>query len=188
MTRSSDWSHRTCSKFFLVTYILSFYILSTTTRSSSSHWKLVLDESSGRHVIVPSIEELSPTTEKPYVQVRHSPLHGRNNNNNGTAETNSTVTPLNPNIPSWAAKEDEELVFHILTTTVLSPRGSWTKNGQEVYCSQCPMMGRVRVGGGRSSSLDTNDGDLMEDGLEVLDCGRPANFTYYDQLVSVLTK
>jgi len=120
---------------------------------------------------VPSGEELHGSTLSPVaVPAKQSP---DNRNNNGTTE-GPTV-----GLPSWAAREHEDLVFQILTTTVLNPRGSWTKNGQELYCSGCPMLGGKIV----------NDSTTqLDEGGEILDCGKSVNFTYYDQLMGIANR
>lgn len=92
----------------------------------------------------------------------------------------------------WLSEEDDELVLRILATTVMSPKGSWTKNGHELYCSNCPIAGSaVRNGNaGHSGQISgtLQDDYLVERQQEVLDCGRPANFTYYDQLIGVANR
>ena len=73
----------------------------------------------------------------------------------------------------------------------MSPKGSWTKNGLELYCSNCPIAGSaVHNGNAGHSGHDsgTMQDEYLMQGQEVLDCGRPANFTYYDQLIGVANR
>lgn len=90
-------------------------------------------------------------------------------------------------------EEEVELVLQILATTVINS-GSWIKNGEETYCRGCTLGG----GASNPSLMISSDfeniseggivGVVDDDSPEVLDCGRPANFTYYDQLIGVANR
>lgn len=95
------------------------------------------------------------------------------------------------------SEEEVELVLQILATTVINS-GSWIKNGEETYCKGCTLAGGgassnpmlmssdyENISGGGSGGLGVT---VDDDSPEVLDCGRPANFTYYDQLIGVANR
>ena len=173
----SDWVSYTTSRALWTLFFLSFTFLHTSTRSSSTHWRLVVEEGSGRNLIVPSDEaELHGSPLK----TAHAPIPPKSiKSKNGTSSSGPGPGP-----PSWVAREDEELVLQILTTTVLSSRGSWTKNGLETSCSGCSLG----VGKGERGSNDSTSLPGPDDTAEVLDCGKSANFTYYDQLMGIANR
>lgn len=99
-----------------------------------------------------------------------------------------------PSSSLWISNSEEEveLVLQILATTVINS-GSWIKNGDETYCRGCTLGG----GGANNPSIMISDFEntsgavgvtLDDDSPEVLDCGRAANFTYYDQLIGVANR
>lgn len=76
-----------------------------------------------------------------------------------------------------STREEDDLVFQILASTVVNS-GGWMKNGQEVYCPSCPM--------GQHHRLQDDDGSLyvtsVDDGThEPLECGKPGmlNIHYF---------
>jgi len=93
---------------------------------------------------------------------------------------------------SWVPPmEEDDIVLQILATTVITAKGSWTKNGQEVFCSNCPMLGSNSVSFAEShmeSSKSKSSDLVLEDSSDILDCGRAANFTYYDQLIGIANR
>ena len=81
-------------------------------------------------------------------------------------------------------EEDQELMLDILMSTVTNVDGTWKKTWQE-ESRRCTTMGL-----GCTPALATNNrGQAISNALpetdEVLDCGRPVNFTYYDHLVGI---
>ena len=78
----------------------------------------------------------------------------------------------------------QEVMMDILLSTVTNHEGMWKKTTNENHCSlhginHCQMK--------YSQQLRNNRGILIDDDLddEVLDCGKPVNFTYYDHLVGI---
>merc|ERR1719282_1653508 len=78
----------------------------------------------------------------------------------------------------------QEQMLDILLSTVTNHEGMWKKTTNENHCSlhginHCQMK--------YSQQLRNNRGILIDDDLddEVLDCGKPVNFTYYDHLVGI---
>lgn len=70
---------------------------------------------------------------------------------------------------------EDDPVFNIITSTVHMGQ-SWEKHGVEYYCTNCHTVQP------KSERFNFTDGE------EVLDCGKPVNFTYYDNLVGVLNR
>ena len=82
----------------------------------------------------------------------------------------------------------QELMLDILLSTVTDHEGMWKKTSAENYCSvhgisQCQQSRPVRNNRGLLK-LDSDKNNYEED-EEVLDCGKPVNFTYYDHLVGI---
>lgn len=86
------------------------------------------------------------------------------------------------------AEQEDDIVFQILSSTVLTS-GAWMKNGKETYCASCPMGQQFSSA---ESSVDEemqqqrSANDVTTD--EPLECGKPANFTYYDQLMGIANR
>jgi hypothetical protein len=81
-----------------------------------------------------------------------------------------------------SSREEEDIVFQIISSTVVHA-GAWTKNGKEHYCAHCPM--------GQHYRLQDEEGNVYmstEESQEPLECGKPANFTYYDQLMGIANR
>jgi hypothetical protein len=101
----------------------------------------------------------------------------------------------------FADREEDDIVFQILASTVVMNSGAWMKNGKETYCMNCPMgqhnnnNGGGGGGGGSADGMsyasgeDMNPLEMSSDELqEPLECGKPANFTYYDQLMGIANR
>lgn len=118
-----------------------------------------------------------------------------------TDTQNDSLTYSRLSRPSslWISNSEEEVdvVLQILATTVINS-GSWIKNGEETYCRGCTLGGGANnpslmipsdydtISGGGGGGIPINVVD--DDSPEILDCGRPANFTYYDQLIGVANR
>ncbi|ODN06246.1 Tetratricopeptide repeat protein 17 [Orchesella cincta] len=181
--------------YFLTLYVLSLHILDTNTRSSP-HWRLV--EENGRNTIVPDPTPTMSISGSPSGGNSQSLSYGQGRLSHVSSDTQNESLPYSRlNRPSslWISNSEEEveLVLQILATTVINS-GSWIKNGDETYCRGCTLGGGASnpslmmssdyeniSGGGIAVTVD-------DDSPEVLDCGRPANFTYYDQLIGVANR
>lgn len=82
----------------------------------------------------------------------------------------------------------QEAVLDILMSTITSSDGTWRKTSQEKACFHCekPNVGVAR--NNRGLPIEGYDSDAsgetdLDD--EVLECGKPVNFTYYDHLVGI---
>ncbi|XP_044271216.1 uncharacterized protein LOC123015515 isoform X2 [Tribolium madens] len=71
---------------------------------------------------------------------------------------------------------EDDPIFNIITSTVHLGH-SWIKERVEHYCTNCHVK-----------NLNTNVVVKPPEPDEVLDCGKPVNFTYYDNLVGVLNR
>lgn len=80
---------------------------------------------------------------------------------------------------------DDDPVFNIITSTVHLGQ-SWVKERVEYYCTNCPSM-KTDKAFGNTTLFGKSPGTASEPD-EVLDCGKPVNFTYYDNLVGVLNR
>jgi len=88
-------------------------------------------------------------------------------------------------IPPRPGDETQEILMDILLSTVTDNDGMWRKTSQENHCrmyglTQCQRNNPSR--NNRGIPLETED---LYDDDEVLDCGKPVNFTYYDHLVGI---
>jgi len=88
------------------------------------------------------------------------------------------------NVPG-TGEDTQELMMDILLSTVTDSEGMWKKTSAENYCriygmSQCQRNNPARNNRGILIEME----DPYED-EEVLDCGKPVNFTYYDHLVGI---
>ena len=89
--------------------------------------------------------------------------------------------------------ESQEAVLDILMSTVTDRDGMWKKTSKERFCSHCNHPGGSGiVRNNRGLPLndwndpgDRDDEDDEEWRSESLECGRSANFTYYDHLVGI---
>lgn len=84
--------------------------------------------------------------------------------------------------------DNQELMMDILLSTVTDNEGMWKKTSSENYCrlygmSQCQRHNPARNNRGLLIDPDSS-GDIYDED-EVLDCGKPVNFTYYDHLVGI---
>ena len=88
---------------------------------------------------------------------------------------------------SGGKKEDvakQEVMMDILLSTVTNHEGMWKKTTNENHCS---LHGISHCQESYSQPTRNNRGILIDDDLddEILDCGKPVNFTYYDHLVGI---
>ncbi|RZB40934.1 tetratricopeptide repeat protein 17-like [Asbolus verrucosus] len=84
---------------------------------------------------------------------------------------------------------EDDPVFNIITSTVHLGQ-SWVKERVEYYCTSCHTVRNIkteRTLNGTTNVVVKNLG-MKLDAEEVLDCGKPVNFTYYDNLVGVLNR
>merc|ERR1719378_368389 len=78
----------------------------------------------------------------------------------------------------------QEQMLDILLSTVTNHDGMWKKTTNENHCS---LHGITHCQESYAQPSRNNRGILIDDDLddEVLDCGKPVNFTYYDHLVGI---
>ena len=78
----------------------------------------------------------------------------------------------------------QEVMMDILLSTVTNVDGMWKKTTNENHCS---LHGISHCQESYAQPTRNNRGILIDDDLddEVLDCGKPVNFTYYDHLVGI---
>merc|ERR1719427_1738718 len=79
----------------------------------------------------------------------------------------------------------QEVMMDILLSTVTNHDGMWKKTTNENHCSlfgmsHCQASYALPARNNRGILIDSDD---LDD--EVLDCGKPVNFTYYDHLVGI---
>merc|ERR1719300_415718 len=81
----------------------------------------------------------------------------------------------------------QEQMLDILLSTVTNHDGMWKKTTNENHCS---LHGITHCQESYAQPSRNNRGILIDDDLddEVLDCGKPVNFTYYDHLVGIQTR
>ena len=94
--------------------------------------------------------------------------------NNGSQENNLSSNDF---------EDDQELMLDILMSTV-AVDGTWKKTWRDDSSRRCGLttcanVAPVTNNRGQPISSAANDAD------EVLDCGKPVNFTYYDHLVGI---
>uniref|UniRef100_A0A182Y7R7 Uncharacterized protein n=1 Tax=Anopheles stephensi TaxID=30069 RepID=A0A182Y7R7_ANOST len=82
--------------------------------------------------------------------------------------------------PYHPEDEDEESTFHIITTTAANYRdNTWRRHARDkiivIYSADSTAGANIK---GAGTSVSTEPAD-------VLDCGKPVNFTYYDDLIGV---
>ncbi|GJQ84069.1 hypothetical protein Trydic_g10527 [Trypoxylus dichotomus] len=80
---------------------------------------------------------------------------------------------------------DDDPIFNIITSTVHFGQ-SWIKQGVEYYCTHCQnVQSKNTVEKNVPSPSPSPPPTSVE---ESLDCGKPVNYTYYDNLVGVLNR
>ncbi|KAI4462150.1 ttc17 protein [Holotrichia oblita] len=72
---------------------------------------------------------------------------------------------------------DDDPIFNIITSTVHFGQ-SWIKQGVEYYCTHCQNV----------QQRNTAEKNVLSSSEDTLDCGKPVNYTYYDNLVGVLNR
>ncbi|XP_022915946.1 tetratricopeptide repeat protein 17-like [Onthophagus taurus] len=78
---------------------------------------------------------------------------------------------------------EDDPIFGIITSTVYIEH-SWIKQGVEYYCTRCTQQNQSSKNWTRNIDIKTEQENIDE----VLDCGKPVNFTYYDNLVGILNR
>ena len=149
------WSCFRCSFLFL----LCCALYSHTESETSYTWRLV--DLSGEGKIVADVGLASPSPS-----------------NTGLG---------NINVVKSGKKEDvgkQEVMMDILLSTVTNTEGMWRKTSNENHCS---LYGISHCQASYAAPARNNRGLIIDDDLddEVLDCGKPVNFTYYDHLVGI---
>ncbi|XP_063236756.1 uncharacterized protein LOC134539019 [Bacillus rossius redtenbacheri] len=87
----------------------------------------------------------------------------------------------------------EDEIFDIITSTVHHGK-SWTKRSSDDYCTDCQspnyndQQGPANKTGAGADDRPEGEPPEPDGSEESLDCGRPANFTYYDSLVGVANR
>uniref|UniRef100_A0A182W4I1 Tetratricopeptide repeat protein 17 n=1 Tax=Anopheles minimus TaxID=112268 RepID=A0A182W4I1_9DIPT len=150
-------------------YILCTQVLSTNSRTSTL-WKLNTEE--GKIVSVSSSG----------ANCKLQSSGGKDTANMDTAGegvfvpvTNNVEELLDPYNP----EEDEESTFHIITTTAANYRdNTWSRQAREVIV-------KLPKAASDSTSSASMKGTSASAESDVLDCGKPVNFTYYDDLIGV---
>ncbi|XP_046391209.1 tetratricopeptide repeat protein 17-like [Ischnura elegans] len=149
---------------YMALYILSFHILQSNSRTST-YWKLNPEEG-----------KIVEASQFPKIV---------------------TLPGINDEQPTI----DDDPIFNIITSTVHFGT-AWTKRSVEYYCTDCQSVSpkaydrvenasepeskventTVKESNNSSSSVEESEGE------EYLDCGKSANFTYYDHLVGVANR
>jgi len=85
------------------------------------------------------------------------------------------------------AEPGQEVMLDILLSTVTDHDGMWKKTSTENYCtlhgiSHCQ---KSRPSRNNRGILKVDDKAILDEEDEMLDCGKPVNFTYYDHLVGI---
>ena len=110
-----------------------------------------------------------------------------------TPPVTTTTTANDKADPEEDPHQLQEAVLDILMTTVTNGDGTWKKTSRERFCLHCQRPGGppgvTRNNRGLSMNEDVDqeaeDDDDEEWRSESLECGRAANFTYYDHLVGI---
>jgi len=105
----------------------------------------------------------------------------------GLASPPSSASLANLNVVKSSKKEDvgkQEILMDILLSTVTNTEGMWRKTSNENHCS---LYGISHCQASYTAPSRNNRGIVIDEDLddEVLDCGKPVNFTYYDHLVGI---
>uniref|UniRef100_A0A182F9W4 TPR_REGION domain-containing protein n=1 Tax=Anopheles albimanus TaxID=7167 RepID=A0A182F9W4_ANOAL len=136
-------------------YIVCMQIMTTNSRTSTL-WKLNTEE--GKIVCVTSIRDRQIKDEN------DSKLHLRS---------------LQELVQSALLKEDEESTFHIITSTASSFRdNTWSRKSSSEHLLNVASS----TTSGKSFKSKTKSQSAESDEL---DCGKPVNFTYYDDLIGI---
>ncbi|KAG8224221.1 hypothetical protein J437_LFUL002677 [Ladona fulva] len=146
---------------YMAFYILSFHVLQSNSRTFT-YWKLNAEEG--------KIVEASQ-----FPKIVTLP---------GVNEEQTTI--------------DDDPIFNIITSTVHFGT-AWTKRSVEYYCTDCQSMNpktydRVDNTSDQEKPNNSNKenytstSNIDDEGDEYLDCGKSANFTYYDHLVGVANR
>ncbi|KAK7794584.1 hypothetical protein R5R35_003599 [Gryllus longicercus] len=152
---------------YMALYILSFHILHSNSKTSTL-WKLNIEEG-----------KIVEASQFPRIVA----------------------------LPHDTYRTDTDQIFHIITSTVHHGQ-SWTKAGMEYYCTDCDSLdfrvddkhylqstdsknnksSIVSVGWDSKNMMHDSGATVPNDHEEHLDCGKPVNFTYYDNLVGVANR
>uniref|UniRef100_A0A182M3E6 Uncharacterized protein n=1 Tax=Anopheles culicifacies TaxID=139723 RepID=A0A182M3E6_9DIPT len=145
-------------------YILCTQVLSTNSRTSTL-WKLNSEEgkivsvsSGGTNCKLQSSGGKSTAEEGVFVPV--------------TSNEEELLDPYHP-------EEDEESTFHIITTTAANYRdNTWSRQARKIIV-------KLPKPASDSTTSASMKGTSVSAESDVLDCGKPVNFTYYDDLIGV---
>ena len=166
--------------------VLALSCLYAHTDSETSHYNWKLDVSQGKVVGV-----------HPEEGVHTSPPAAANKRPDRGGENDSSLAKDK----AKDSAERQEEMLEILLSTVPSSDGTWRKTwSTSRFCIRCQRQLGTNPDAGlgrnnRGVSMTSGDQDVQEDDLddtlnsdldlEVLDCGKPVNFTYYDHLVGI---
>lgn len=176
--------------FLLILHILSLQFINSNSKSSASHWKLITSPD-GKSVLTPLPTPQQNFNRKPNSETDSSggsvgkdwPSLQRRN----LTDSSDSRQDNRPNPRRYFNEAEDELVLQILTSTIISSRGSWIKNGHHEFLrrkgSQCDDGDTLS-----STSFSSDELSSSTDSNDVLDCGRHANFTYYDQLIGIANR
>lgn len=102
------------------------------------------------------------------------------------------VVAVQNGIQSRQYVTEEDPIFNIITSTIHQVDNNWMKKAVEYYCTDCNNVQSKSLSDRNefvsNSSKYSIQRALITDGDETLDCGKPVNFTYYDNLVGVLNR
>ncbi|XP_040173513.1 uncharacterized protein LOC120906118 [Anopheles arabiensis] len=166
-------------------YILCTQVLSTNSRTSTL-WKLNTEEGkivsgtggsncklqssgAGESKMTAAGESGSTTTT--------TTGSGSSSNNNNVDE--SLVDPYHP-------EEDEDSTFQIITITAANYRdNTWRRHARGKLIVNLPKATPEGEGAAANHKATATHPTTSPESADVLDCGKPVNFTYYDDLIGV---
>ncbi|XP_058063645.1 uncharacterized protein LOC131213592 [Anopheles bellator] len=149
-------------------YIICMLIITTNSRTSTL-WKLNSDE--GKIVSVyASLDRTAKTITSNLYKVQYA-----------ESENDSEVHygSLQKQLPTYLLDEDEESTFHIITTTANNfHHNRWSRQSTD---SLLVDVAKNTVIVEEHPQLKTR----AAMGSNILDCGKPVNFTYYDDMIGI---
>uniref|UniRef100_A0A182T7Y3 Uncharacterized protein n=1 Tax=Anopheles maculatus TaxID=74869 RepID=A0A182T7Y3_9DIPT len=84
---------------------------------------------------------------------------------------------------SYQPEEDEESTFHIITTTAANYRdNTWRRHARDKIIVN---LVKTSVDTASSANIKGTGTSVSSEQTDVLDCGKPVNFTYYDDLIGL---
>ncbi|XP_050074771.1 uncharacterized protein LOC126562339 [Anopheles maculipalpis] len=157
-------------------YILCTQVLSTNSRTSTL-WKLNTEEG--------KIVSVGPGGANCKLQSSGGKA------TEGTTTTGEAAGEYDPDTNNseellaepYHPEEDEESTFHIITTTAANYRdNTWRRHARDKIIVNLVKTSADSSPGANSKVAGTGTSTEPSD---VLDCGKPVNFTYYDDLIGV---